>query len=345
MTLKVVDLSNNNGSKNIKDYPADAYMFKATEGCNFVDRYCDQFVQQAIKAGKPFGVYHFIDGSNWQTQTDFFIQNVQGYIGKGILVLDYEMYGRQGTCVLKQMLDRIYQKTGIKALVYTSASVLFEEDFSEIVKADYGLWVAAYQSSFPKIKHWSNAVMWQYTSTPYDQNTFYGDQNTWKAYATSGKCQPSSNQVKVESVQVQQPKPQTPSDHDKAVAASKAVHQGNAWAKLDKFNEVSKGKVRIAGWLVPDKPEGIIGKFAYVLIMKHGTTEEITRVASQGIKRPDVKKNYGYKGGDTLGMDVIVDLGWVKKGTKIDVIFRRCNQANGESAVNDVPIKDIYLTL
>ncbi|AFM69489.1 hypothetical protein EHR_02545 [Enterococcus hirae ATCC 9790] len=49
-------------------------MFKATEGCNFVDRYCDPFVQQAIKSGKPFGVYHFIDGSDWQTQTDFFIQ-------------------------------------------------------------------------------------------------------------------------------------------------------------------------------------------------------------------------------------------------------------------------------
>ena len=140
-------------------------------------------------------------------------------------------------------------------------------------------------------------------------------------------------------------KPQTPSDHDKAVAASKAVHQGNAWAKLDKFNEVSKGKVRIAGWLVPDKPEGVIGNFAYILIMKHGTNEEITRVASQGIKRPDVKKNYGYKGGDALGMDVTVDLSWVKKGTKIDVVFRRCNQANGEGAVNDVRIKDIYLTL
>lgn len=114
-------------------------------------------------------------------------------------------------------------------------------------------------------------------------------------------------------------KSQTPSDPDKAVAESKAVHQGNAWAKLDKFNEVSKGKVRIAGWLVPDKPEGI--------------------------KRPDVKKNYGYKGGDILGMDVTVDLSWVKKGTKIDVIFRCCNQANGKSAVNDVRIKEIYLKL
>ncbi|MGN8983311.1 N-acetylmuramoyl-L-alanine amidase, partial [Enterococcus villorum] len=83
----------------------------------------------------------------------------------------------------------------------------------------------------------------------------------------------------------------------------------------------------------------------YILIMEHGTTKEITRLASQGIKRPDVKKSYNYKGGDALGMDVTLDLSWVKKGTKIDVIFRRCNQANGEGAVNDVHIKDIYLTL
>ncbi|WP_370684361.1 hypothetical protein [Enterococcus faecium] len=40
-----------------------------------------------------------------------------------------------------------------------------------------------------------------------------------------------------------------------------------------------------------------------------------------------------------------MDLNWVKKGTKIDVIFCRCNQSNGESAVNDVRIKDIYLIL
>ncbi len=44
-------------------------------------------------------------------------------------------------------------------------------------------------------------------------------------------------------------------------------------------------------------------------------------------------------------MDFTVDLSWEKKGTKFDIIFRRCNQANGEGAVNDVRIKDIYLTL
>jgi len=40
-----------------------------------------------------------------------------------------------------------------------------------------------------------------------------------------------------------------------------------------------------------------------------------------------------------------VNLNWMKKSRKIDVIFRRCNQVNGEGTVNDARIKDIYLTL
>lgn len=75
--------------------------------------------------------------------------------------------------------------------------------------------------------------------------------------------------------------------------------------------------------------------------MERGTTKEIICMVSSGIKRPNVKRVYEYKGGDELGMDLI----WMKKGTKFDVIFRCCNQANCEDAVNDVRIKDIYLTL
>lgn len=44
-------------------------------------------------------------------------------------------------------------------------------------------------------------------------------------------------------------------------------------------------------------------------------------------------------------MDAIVDLSCEKKGKKIDVILRRCNQANDEGIVNDVCIKDIFLTV
>ncbi|EGP5670165.1 N-acetylmuramoyl-L-alanine amidase [Enterococcus faecium] len=142
----------------------------------------------------------------------------------------------------------------------------------------------------------------------------------------------------------EQPTSSTPSEHDKAVAASAPVRQGNAIAKLDKFNVFEKGKARVAGWLVPSTPQGPIGKRAFVLIMEHGTNKEFTRIESKGISRPDVKKAYGYQGGDTLGFDVTFDTDWLK-GKKIDIILRRCNQSNGEGAVNDVRISDIYLVL
>ncbi|ASV81999.1 GH25 family lysozyme [Enterococcus hirae] len=334
MTLQVVDLSNNNGLKNLADYPADAYLFKATEGCNFIDRYCDPFVQQAIKAGKPFGVYHFIDDSNWQAQTDFFIQNVQGYIGKGILVLDYEMYGRQGTGVLKQMLDRIQQKTGIKALVYTSASVLFEEDFSAIVQADYGLWVAAYQSNFPKIKHWPNAVMWQYTSTPYDKNYFYGDINTWNAYATAGKGE--SNESANSSSQIS-----TPNKHDNIIAKSPTKKIGNYIAKLEVFNEFNLGVFRGAGWLVPQNGAKFL-KYGYVFFMDANNPKvELGRCKSKGIVRDDVNSEYRLPRGTAFGLDGTMD---IKKfaGKKCFIKLRRTNDPKGD--VIDGQIVDIDFT-
>ena len=137
--------------------------------------------------------------------------------------------------------------------------------------------------------------------------------------------------------------PTKPINHDLAVTESPAKKQGNAIGKLDYFNGFGKNQIRVAGWLVSDTPYGNIGQYAYVLFMEHGTNKELTRVQSQGIKRPDVKKAYGYQGGDALGFDVTVNTKQFK-GKKVDVILRRANASNGEKAVNDVRINDIYLS-
>lgn len=134
-----------------------------------------------------------------------------------------------------------------------------------------------------------------------------------------------------------------PKTHDEAVRDSKPKHQGNAYGKLDFYNGFKKNEIRVSGWLVPDKPQGAIGKYAFVLFMEHGTPKELTRVQSQGIKRPDVKKAYGYQGGQELGFDVTVNTKQFK-GKKVDVILRRANSSNGENSVNDVRIDDIYLS-
>lgn len=138
-------------------------------------------------------------------------------------------------------------------------------------------------------------------------------------------------------------KPSKPQSHDEAVLASSAKHQGNAYGKLEFFNGVKQDTAEVRGWLVPDKPQGAIGKYAFVLFMEHGTGKELTRVQSPGVARPDVKKAYGYQGGDALGFKVQVNTKQFK-GKKVDVIFRRANKTNGEGAVNDVRIDSIYLT-
>lgn len=137
-------------------------------------------------------------------------------------------------------------------------------------------------------------------------------------------------------------KPDKPINHDLAVAASPAKRQGNYIGKLDYYNGFGKDQIRAAGWLVTPN-NGFIGQYAYVLFMEHGTGKELTRVQSKGIARPDVKRAYGYAGGDTLGFDVTVNTKQFK-GKKIDVILRRATQPNGEGRTQDVRIDDIYLS-
>lgn len=184
---------------------------------------------------------------------------------------------------------------------------------------------------------WVSANVWGDHTDPYGYLNEMGVSKEKLANDLANGLDSSNNQATPS-------KPTTPSQHDKVVAASPAKHQGNAWGKLDYYNGYDKDQIRVAGWLVPDKPQGHIGKYAYVIFMEHGTGKELTRVQSQGIKRSDVKKAYGYQGGQEIGFDVTVNKAQFK-GKKVDVILRRANKSNGEGAVNDVRIDTIYLTL
>ena len=78
-------------------------------------------------------------------------------------------------------LDCVYKETGVKPLLYTSASYL--GNLGCVAEGNYGLWVASYRKTKPaKLAPWQFAAMWQYTSEPYDHDLFYGDPETWKKY-------------------------------------------------------------------------------------------------------------------------------------------------------------------
>lgn len=148
MALNGIDISSYQRGLDLSKVPCDFVICKATEGTGIVQDTCDRWVQQAKKLGKKWGFYHFAAGGDAVAEADFFVKNCLNYFGEGIPVLDYEMYGRKGTAWAKRFLDRVYEKTEVRCMVYTSRSVLTEEDWSAIAPY-HALWVAQYADSRP----------------------------------------------------------------------------------------------------------------------------------------------------------------------------------------------------
>ena len=147
MAMQGIDISGWQAGIDLSKVPCDFVIVKATQGVNFVSEACDSQVQQAISLGKPFGFYHYVGGSGAQAEADFFIDHCAGYFGKGIPCIDWESaensaWGNTG--YLKQLVQRVIDRTGVKPLIYASAGS-FPWDVAKDL--DCGAWVAQYASN------------------------------------------------------------------------------------------------------------------------------------------------------------------------------------------------------
>lgn len=204
MVMRGIDISKWQSGIDLSAVNADFVIVKATEGIGYVDKSCDGFFQKALSLGKKLGFYHFARPTNDPVrEADFFYNNCRGYFGKGIPILDWESGNTSNVMWAKRWLDRVYQLSGVKPVIYMSESVVNSYDWSSVANADYGLWVAKYRDnnpdynynmanagSRPKVKWWKFYCMWQWTSTGrldgyghnLDCNVFYGDAATWDKY-------------------------------------------------------------------------------------------------------------------------------------------------------------------
>lgn len=212
--LRVADLNNWKGAVNLAGLPIDAMITKATGGNGYVDYQCDNNVQQAIALGMPWGIFHYYsDGFNDGdpvAEANWFIQNCQGYLGKGQIWLDWERGGNPFVGDVGQALawlEHVRITTGYKpAGIYMSNSLVIGMDWSPVINAGYALWDADYvdnNTPIPNFQmdpnrdpnpHWDgniNDVIWQFTSTGrldgyggnLDCSFFYGTRASWDAYA------------------------------------------------------------------------------------------------------------------------------------------------------------------
>lgn len=202
MSMNGIDISHHQKTLDLNKIQFDFVVMKATQGTWMVDEKCDVFYQQAKKLGKCLGVYHYAEGGDYQKEADYFLKNVENYVGEAILVLDWESqdnksWNKNDKTWIKNWCDYVYSKTGVKPLVYIQKSAMSKAQGI----GDYGLWVAQYPDYTPtgyKETPWNegaySCVMRQYTSVGrldgysgnLDLDKFYGDKTAWNKYAGKG---------------------------------------------------------------------------------------------------------------------------------------------------------------
>lgn len=204
MTMRGIDISNYQAGLNLDNIACDFVIIKATEDTNFVDPFCDGFVQDAIRLGLSWGVYHFARYGNAKEQARFFIENIRGYIGHGVLYLDMEDNSISDWAQFAtDFVDEVERLTGVTPMVYCSASEL-QRFRGSTIPDRCGLWLAGYPYSSDvwineecpyNIDPWRYIAVWQFTSNftadyqRVDADYAYLSREQWDSYAKGAKGQ------------------------------------------------------------------------------------------------------------------------------------------------------------
>lgn len=213
MTMNGIDIASYQAGIDLSKVPCDFVIVKATEGVGYVNPDCDRAVQQCIKLGKCWGTYHYVNGSGAVAEADYYVNNIKGYLGKGILCIDWEGGSNRAWgnyAYLETLVSRVIERTGIKPLIYVQASA-YAPTAAVAKRHDCGLWVAQYANMNATgyqgtpwnegayscaIRQYSSAGRLSGWSGNLDLDKFYGDANAWRKYAgASGAATPAPKPV------------------------------------------------------------------------------------------------------------------------------------------------------
>lgn len=208
-----IDISAWQGDAGI-DLSKIAYDFcivKATEGTDYKNKYFTAHCDKVLSRKKLLGAYHYANGGDYKAEADYFLQYAKKYIGKAILVLDWEaknnpQFGKSDLEWCLKWCNYVYQKTGIKPLIYVQKSAM-----DAVKRCGYGLWVAQYPDrvetgyqEHPWNEGKYNCLIRQYTSVgklseyagSLDLNKAYISAASWNKLVGKAKTKPTSTTAK-----------------------------------------------------------------------------------------------------------------------------------------------------
>jgi len=173
---------------------------KATENTNYTNPYFAQQYNGSYNVGMIRGAYHFAtpNTSSGATQANYFLAHGGGWSGDGktlpgALDMEYNPYG--STCYglspsgmtawIKDFSDTYHARTQKWPAIYSSTTW-----WSQCVNGDFSstnaLWVARYASTVGALPYnWGGYTIWQYSSSPIDQDLFNGAYDRLVVFATN----------------------------------------------------------------------------------------------------------------------------------------------------------------
>ena len=170
-----------------KENPLDGVIIKATEATGYINPYFKTWAEWLCDHDKPWGAYHFLAGADPIAEANYFYSAVKHYVGRFIPCADYEADAlKRGTGYLKEFLDEFLRLSGVKCLVYCSQSVTQEQNFTEIAREGYRLWMAQYADFSPVYgfndNPWHSGSVAPFSGWQMQQYTSCGVLNGWRSY-------------------------------------------------------------------------------------------------------------------------------------------------------------------
>ncbi len=159
---------------------------KVTQGTQFADSEWKEHHREAGEAGLFLGAFHYFKvQNNGVLQAEYMWNEIKGYKWDMRPVVDVEKYYNTGyskavfASRLRACLLEVERLFGVRPMIYTSKSMWHYLVGNTSWASAYDLWVAHYTTyPVPLIPDdWKGKGyrMWQFTSTPLDQNRFHGD--------------------------------------------------------------------------------------------------------------------------------------------------------------------------
>lgn len=210
-TIAGIDISRHQGSVDFNAVKSQVsfVIIKATEGTGFTDPKFNEYLTEIRKVGLLAGAYHFArpDLNNTAIEeADWFLSVYKPLPGE-FLALDYEAnWNGDVVAWCKAFLDRVSsQLEGYKPPIYLNRSLANGKNWSPVISAGYGLWIASYDNnptSVP-VTPWTSPLIKQYTSSgsvsgisgSVDMDTFFGSSSMYKKYGYKGEGMLTQNEL------------------------------------------------------------------------------------------------------------------------------------------------------